>query len=194
MSPPFLGVPQIWRSRSGYKSIAVSFCDQLVCSRLLATHVIDKACRVAPPQNLVLSQDFRRDFLFTNKLTSRHTGHTGETETIRNPIEIVRKGSISNHQIPSDFGWGLVKSILFEQARVDTSQYAPTKSLETSLFACGSRDRTTLATRSRPVHVDNKREHTHTHAHGMGSGGSAVDAMVIGCLGVERRAERFFSY
>ena len=31
-------------------------------------------------------------------------------------------------------------------------------------------------------------------AHGMGSGGSAVDAMVIGCLGVERRAERFFSY
>jgi hypothetical protein len=29
-------------------------------------------------------------------------------------------------------------------------------------------------------------------AHGMGSGGSAVDAMVIGCLGVERRAERFF--
>jgi len=30
-------------------------------------------------------------------------------------------------------------------------------------------------------------------AHGMGSGGSAVDAMVIGCLGVERRAERFFS-
>ncbi len=25
----------------------------------------------------------------------------------------------------------------------------------------------------------------------MGSGGSAVDAMVIGCLGVERRAERF---
>jgi hypothetical protein len=31
-------------------------------------------------------------------------------------------------------------------------------------------------------------------AHGMGSGGSAVDAMAIGCLGVERRAERFFSY
>ena len=31
-------------------------------------------------------------------------------------------------------------------------------------------------------------------AHGMGSGGSAVDAMVIGCLGAERRAERFFSY
>jgi len=29
-------------------------------------------------------------------------------------------------------------------------------------------------------------------AHGMGSGGSAVDAMVIGCLGVDRRAERFF--
>ena len=25
VSPPFLGVPQIWRSRSGYKSIAVSF-------------------------------------------------------------------------------------------------------------------------------------------------------------------------
>ena len=37
VSPPFRGVPQIWRSRSGYKSIAVSFCDQLVCSRLLAT-------------------------------------------------------------------------------------------------------------------------------------------------------------
>ena len=31
-------------------------------------------------------------------------------------------------------------------------------------------------------------------AHGMGSGGSAVDAMVIGRLGVDRRAERFFSY
>ena len=31
-------------------------------------------------------------------------------------------------------------------------------------------------------------------AHGMGSGGSSVDARVIGCLGVERRAERFFSY
>ena len=29
-------------------------------------------------------------------------------------------------------------------------------------------------------------------AHDMGSGGSAVDAMVIGCLGVKRRAERFF--
>ena len=101
-------MPQIWRSRSGYKSIAVSFCDQLVCSRLLATPahpsawlqrrivsflsgssrllsgswyiftLLIKACRVAPPQNLVLSQDFRRDFLFTNKLTSRHTG---ETET-----------------------------------------------------------------------------------------------------------------
>jgi hypothetical protein len=28
----------------------------------------------------------------------------------------------------------------------------------------------------------------------MGSGGSAVDAMVIGCLDVDRRAERFFSY
>jgi hypothetical protein len=28
----------------------------------------------------------------------------------------------------------------------------------------------------------------------MGSGGSAVDAMVIGRLGVDRRAERFFSY
>jgi hypothetical protein len=37
VSPPFRGVPQIWRSRSGYKTIAVSFCDQLVCSRLLAT-------------------------------------------------------------------------------------------------------------------------------------------------------------
>ena len=31
-------------------------------------------------------------------------------------------------------------------------------------------------------------------AHGMGSGGSAVDAMAIGCLGVERRVELFFSY
>jgi len=29
-------------------------------------------------------------------------------------------------------------------------------------------------------------------AHGMGSGGLAVDAMAIGCLGVERRGERFF--
>ena len=113
VSPPFRGVPQIWRSRSGYKSIAVSFCDQLVCSRLLATpahppawlqrriclislrqlyvalgvvvciHVYDRAYRVAPPQNLVLSQDFRRDFLFTNKLTSRHTG---ETETLSVPV------------------------------------------------------------------------------------------------------------
>ncbi len=31
-------------------------------------------------------------------------------------------------------------------------------------------------------------------AHGMRSGGLAVDAMAIGCLGVERRVERFFSY
>ena len=31
-------------------------------------------------------------------------------------------------------------------------------------------------------------------AHGMGAGGLAVDAMAIGCLGVERRVERFFSY
>jgi len=31
-------------------------------------------------------------------------------------------------------------------------------------------------------------------AHGMGSGGLAVDAMAIGCLGVDRRVERFFSY
>jgi len=31
-------------------------------------------------------------------------------------------------------------------------------------------------------------------AHGMGSGGLAVDAMSIGCLGVERRVELFFSY
>ena len=37
VSPPFLGVPQIWRSWISYKSIAVSFCNQLVCSRLLAT-------------------------------------------------------------------------------------------------------------------------------------------------------------
>jgi len=29
-------------------------------------------------------------------------------------------------------------------------------------------------------------------AHGMGSGGLAVDAMAIGCVGVERRGERFF--
>jgi hypothetical protein len=29
-------------------------------------------------------------------------------------------------------------------------------------------------------------------AHGMGSGGLAVDAMVIGCLGVDHRGERFF--
>ena len=31
-------------------------------------------------------------------------------------------------------------------------------------------------------------------AHVMGSGGLAVDAMAIGCLGVERRVELFFSY
>ncbi len=31
-------------------------------------------------------------------------------------------------------------------------------------------------------------------AHGMGLGGLVVDAMAIGCLGVERRVERFFSY
>ena len=29
-------------------------------------------------------------------------------------------------------------------------------------------------------------------AHGMGSGGLAADAMAIGCLGVDRRGERFF--
>jgi len=29
-------------------------------------------------------------------------------------------------------------------------------------------------------------------AHGMGSGGLAVDAMAIGCLGMECRVERFF--
>ena len=29
-------------------------------------------------------------------------------------------------------------------------------------------------------------------AHGMGSGCLAVDVMVIGCLGVDRRVERFF--
>jgi len=29
-------------------------------------------------------------------------------------------------------------------------------------------------------------------AHGMGSGGLAVDAVAIGCLGAERRGERFF--
>jgi hypothetical protein len=31
-------------------------------------------------------------------------------------------------------------------------------------------------------------------AHGMGSGGSAVEAMAIGCLGVDRRVELFFPY
>ena len=31
-------------------------------------------------------------------------------------------------------------------------------------------------------------------AHGMGSGGLAVDVMEFGCLGVDRRVERFFSY
>jgi hypothetical protein len=31
-------------------------------------------------------------------------------------------------------------------------------------------------------------------AHVMGSGGLAVDAMAIGCLGVDRRVELFFSY
>jgi hypothetical protein len=31
-----------------------------------------------------------------------------------------------------------------------------------------------------------------TSAHGMGSGGLAVDAMAIGCLGVDRRCKRFF--
>ena len=31
-------------------------------------------------------------------------------------------------------------------------------------------------------------------AHGMGLGGLAVDDMAIGCLGVDRRVERFFSY
>ena len=30
-------------------------------------------------------------------------------------------------------------------------------------------------------------------AHVMGSGGLAVDAMTVGCLGVERRVERFFA-
>ncbi len=29
--------------------------------------------------------------------------------------------------------------------------------------------------------------------HGMGSGGSAVDAMAVGCLGAESRVERFFA-
>ena len=33
---------------------------------------------------------------------------------------------------------------------------------------------------------------TASSAHVMGSGGLAVDAMAIGCLGVERRGERFF--
>ena len=33
---------------------------------------------------------------------------------------------------------------------------------------------------------------TTASTHGMGSGGLAVDAMAIGCLGVERCGERFF--
>jgi hypothetical protein len=33
---------------------------------------------------------------------------------------------------------------------------------------------------------------TAASAHGMASGGLAVDAMAIGCLGVERCGERFF--
>ena len=35
---------------------------------------------------------------------------------------------------------------------------------------------------------------TAASAHGMASGGLAVDAMAIGCLGVERRVEQFFPY
>jgi len=35
---------------------------------------------------------------------------------------------------------------------------------------------------------------TAASVHGMGSGGLAVDAMAIGCLGVERRGERFFGF
>ena len=77
VSPPsrFLGVPprQIWRSRSGYKSIVVSFSQAaLGCSRpVVYIHVIDKTRRVAPPQNLVLSQDFRRDFLFSAQVPTQ---------------------------------------------------------------------------------------------------------------------------
>ena len=39
MSPLFRGVLQIWRSQICYKTIAVSFCNQLVCSRLLCHRV-----------------------------------------------------------------------------------------------------------------------------------------------------------
>jgi hypothetical protein len=61
------------------------------------------------------------------------------------------------------------------------SRHAPSTPPETSLFAYISR----------ALDACNK---IAASAHGMGSGVSAVDAMVIGYLGVDRRADRFFSY
>jgi len=59
------------------------------------------------------------------------------------------------------------------------------------LVALSGREQASLHTADARTDVGNK---IAASAHGMGSGGSAVDAMVIGCLGVDRRAERSFSY
>ena len=59
--------------------------------------------------------------------------------------------------------------------------HAPSRSPETRFSTYGRRSR-------------NSGNKISASAHGMGSGGLAVDAMAIGCLGVDRRVERFFSY
>ena len=58
-------MPQIWRSRSGYKSIAVSFCDQLVCSRLLATQT-----RTSARNPVVLARGVRSELAEGGSSTS----------------------------------------------------------------------------------------------------------------------------
>jgi hypothetical protein len=66
-------------------------------------------------------------------------------------------------------------------ARAHTPSHTPSRTPETRLSAYGSRTRA----RDSGNKID-------AIAHGMGSEDLAVDAMAIGCLGVDRHGERFF--
>ena len=64
--------PSSARSRVSAWDTALARAALGVSRVVVYIHAIDKARRVATPQNLVLSQGFSGDFLFTNKLTSWH--------------------------------------------------------------------------------------------------------------------------
>ena len=118
MSPPFLGVPQIWRSRSCYKSIAVSFCDQLVCSRLLATQTRTSA------RDPVVSARGVRSELAEGGSSAPLWYVGGSSAAVPRRLRPVSPAEFALFQWPTtDFLEPGLENLLFGDAKIDVAEF-----------------------------------------------------------------------